>query len=135
MTYNMIKMNLFSSIFGSNANESNSSEIGWVPLTTMSQIDDLMTSSHEKPALIFKHSTGCGISKMALKQFERNFSLGSEITPYFLDLLAYRSVSNAVAERFGVSHQSPQLLLIKDGKAVYNVSHGDIDAGALKDKI
>ena len=54
---------------------------------------------------------------------------------YFLDLLAHRSISNEVAERFGVVHQSPQLIVIKDGKAVYDASHSDIDAEALKSKI
>jgi bacillithiol system protein YtxJ len=70
---------------------------------------------------------------MALKQFENEFDL-SEVTPYFLDLIAHREISNGIASRFGVMHQSPQLLLIKEGKSVYDVSHSDISADALKKK-
>jgi bacillithiol system protein YtxJ len=72
---------------------------------------------------------------MALKQFENDFNMGDTVAVYFLDLLEHRDISNAIASRFGVYHQSPQLLLIKDGKSVYDVSHSDIDAGELKGKI
>jgi bacillithiol system protein YtxJ len=68
---------------------------------------------------------------MALKQFESEFNLTSKVTPYFLDLLEHRDISNEIVIRFGVVHQSPQLILIKDGKAVYNASHSDIAAMKL----
>jgi bacillithiol system protein YtxJ len=72
---------------------------------------------------------------MALKQFETEYDLEDKVDVYFLDLLEQREISNAIATRFGVFHQSPQLLLIKDGKSVYDVSHSDIDAEALKGKL
>ena len=72
---------------------------------------------------------------MALKQFEREFDLNETVDAYFLDLIAHRDISNEIASRFGVYHESPQLILIKNGKAVYDVSHSDIDAVALKEKI
>jgi bacillithiol system protein YtxJ len=52
---------------------------------------------------------------MALKQFENEFDFSNKVTAYFLDLIAYRDVSNEIMNRFGVQHQSPQLM-IKDGK-------------------
>ena len=72
---------------------------------------------------------------MALKQFESEFDLEDKVYVYFLDLLEYRDISNEIASRFNVYHQSPQLLLIKEGKSVYDVSHSDIDAGELKRKL
>ncbi|WP_317167567.1 bacillithiol system redox-active protein YtxJ [Flavobacterium lotistagni] len=97
----------------------------------MSQIDEIITASSQQPILIFKHSTRCAISKMALKDFEKQFRLDQQIACYFLDLLAHRDISNEIAHRFEVIHQSPQLLLIKNGKCLYNVSHGAIDATIL----
>ena len=75
---------------------------------------------------------------MALKQFENEFDLDSldqKVLLYFLDLLEYRGISNEIAVRFNVIHQSPQLLLIQNGKSVYAVSHSDIDAEELKVKL
>jgi bacillithiol system protein YtxJ len=69
---------------------------------------------------------------MTLKQFENEYDLDDTVTPYFLDLLEYRSLSNEVTQRFGVEHQSPQLLLIRNGKAVYDASHSEIYVDALK---
>jgi bacillithiol system protein YtxJ len=72
---------------------------------------------------------------MALKQFENEFNISDKVTPYFLDLIVHREISNEIANRFGVTHQSPQLIVIKDGKAIYNASHSDIDAEELKGKL
>ena len=91
--------------------------------------------SNEKPVVIFKHSTRCSVSRMALKQFENEYDAADATENYFLDLIAYRDVSNAIASRFNVFHQSPQLLLIKDGIAVYNASHSDIDAKTVAEKL
>jgi bacillithiol system protein YtxJ len=70
-----------------------------------------------------------------LKQFENEFNFSDKVTPYFLDLIAHRDISNGIASRFAVMHQSPQLILIKDGKAIYNASHSDIDSETLKSKV
>jgi bacillithiol system protein YtxJ len=96
---------------------------------------EIAAISNEKPVIIFKHSTRCSISRMALKQFEREFDLNDTVDAYFLDLIAHRDISNEIASTFNVYHESPQLILIRNGKAVYDVSHSDIDAGALKEKI
>jgi bacillithiol system protein YtxJ len=94
-----------------------------------------MELSHQQPVAIFKHSTRCSISRMALKQFENEFDLEGSVTPYFLDLINYRDISNEIATRFEVYHQSPQLLLIKEGKSIYDASHSDIDALELKGRV
>ena len=133
-------MSLFGSLFG-NSNESdnkdtNQNSLNWNTLTELKQLDAIVTASEEKPVVIFKHSTRCSISRMALKNFEREYNLEeSEATPYYLDLLQHRDISNEIAQKFQVIHQSPQLLLIKNGKSVYDVSHSEIDAEALKSKI
>ena len=126
-------MNIFSKIFGNTENQNSSSnKINWIPLTFTGQLDEIIAISNQKPSIIFKHSTRCSISRMALKRFEAEYDLDDTIDAYFLDLLEYRDISNEIATRFSVYHQSPQLLLIKDGKSVYDVSHSDIDAANLK---
>jgi bacillithiol system protein YtxJ len=129
-------MSFLSSLFGdSDQNKPSETKINWIPLTSLEQLDQIEAESKYKQILIFKHSTRCSISKMALKQFEREYDLDDKVKAYFLDLIAHRDVSNEIASRFNVTHQSPQLLLIKDGKSIYNVSHSDIDAEALKSKV
>lgn len=129
-------MSFFKNIFGDNeAPKQQESKINWENLTDLDQLGEIMFNSNEKPAVIFKHSTRCSVSRMALKQFENEFDLQDKVTPYFLDLITYREISNEIANRFGVQHQSPQILVIKDGKSVYDASHSDIDAGFLNSKI
>jgi bacillithiol system protein YtxJ len=129
-------MSFFNSMFGSSDNsESPKSNVNWIPLTNLAQLDDIEKISSVKPIVIFKHSTRCSISRMALKQFERQYDLDETVDAFFLDLIAHRDVSNEIANKFNVYHESPQLILIKNGKAVYDVSHSDIDAEALKSKI
>ena len=129
-------MSLFSNVFGSSENQNTSkTKINWIYLTSFNQLDEIMTVSNEKAVVIFKHSTRCSVSRMALKQFENEFDIKNGVDMYFLDLLEHRAISNEIASRFNVYHQSPQLLLIKEGKSVYDVSHSDIDAGELKEKL
>jgi len=125
-------MGLLDKLFGSSEAAVNQSKIGWRPLTDGGQLNEIIHESTVKPVAIFKHSTRCGISRMTLKQFEGEFDLEDKVTPYFLDLLEHRAVSDAVASRFGVEHQSPQLLLISNGKTIFDASHGDINAEDLK---
>ena len=99
--------------------------MNWNKLTSEEQIDQVIAASEEKPVLLFKHSTRCSISSMSLDRLLRNWKPedADKITPYYLDLIAFRSVSNLVAERFGVPHESPQVLLIQKGKVTYHESH------------
>lgn len=126
-------MSFFNSIFGTSDNsDSPKNNIKWINLTDLKQLQEIENISGNKPVIIFKHSTRCSISRMALKQFERDFEFSESIDAFFLDLIAYRDISNEIAERFNVYHESPQLILIKNGKAIYNASHSDIDAEVLK---
>jgi bacillithiol system protein YtxJ len=125
-------MSLFKNIFGSSEEENSVPKLNWNPLTDLGQLNEIMESSITKPVVIFKHSTRCSISRMALKQFENEFVLEDKVQLYFLDLLNYRNISNEIANRFGVQHQSPQLIVLKDGKSVYDASHSEIDASVLE---
>ncbi len=104
----------------------------WNELTSMDQLELLEIQSQTQPVLIFKHSTRCSISRFALKQFENEFDLQDKITPYYLDLLNHRDISNEIAIQFNVHHQSPQILLLKNRVVVYDTSHENIDATELK---
>jgi bacillithiol system protein YtxJ len=128
-------MGFFNSIFGSSNNESTTPNINWTLLTDLGQLNEISELSFQKPVAIFKHSTRCSISRMALKQFENEFNLEDKVTPYYLDLLEFRPISNEIAGRFGVMHQSPQIILIKDGNAVYTASHSDIQVVDLAEKL
>jgi bacillithiol system protein YtxJ len=129
-------MSFFKNMFNSSDDKDlNENKINWNELTDLGQLNEIIDLSNEKPVAIFKHSTRCSVSRMALKQFENEFNSSDKVTPYFLDLIAHRDISNEIANRFGVTHQSPQLILIKEGKAVYNVSHSDIDAEELGTKV
>ncbi len=97
----------------------------WNPITTIEQLDAISAASFTKPQIILKHSTTCSISKMALARLERS-TTPADIDFNFLDLLNYRSISQAIAEKFDVMHESPQILLIKNGACVYDESHGGI---------
>ncbi|MCW2119651.1 bacillithiol system redox-active protein YtxJ [Flavobacterium sp. 7A] len=127
-------MSFLKNIFGGDDTpKQENNKMNWTALTDIAQLNEIAAS--EKPVAIFKHSTRCSISRMALKQFENEFDSEAEVTPYFLDLLEHRDISNEIAAKFGVFHQSPQLIVIKNGKAVYDASHSDIDAVELKSKI
>ena len=107
-------------------------EVPWHVLGNMEQLDELIEKSKSTPIAIFKHSTRCGVSRGVLKSFEKDFNLDdSQIKLYFLDLLANRDISNEIASRFNVHHESPQLLVIKNGAVVYHISHNGIDASDL----
>jgi len=105
--------------------------IPWINLTTEEELQAAIAKSNEKPVALFKHSTRCSISSMAKGRLERSWNLSEYVDIYYLDLIAYRHVSNAIASRLGVVHQSPQLILVKDGKAEYNSSHNEISVEGL----
>ncbi|MFP9100388.1 bacillithiol system redox-active protein YtxJ [Flavobacterium sp. RHBU_24] len=130
-------MGVFGKIFGnSDSKDTTDSAIAWNDLTELKQLDTLVAESADTPVIIFKHSTRCPVSRMALKNFENEYSIGEgEAKPYFLDLLEHRDISSEIASRFNVVHQSPQVLVIKKGQSVYDESHGEIDAGVVKGKI
>jgi bacillithiol system protein YtxJ len=99
--------------------------MNWIALTSEAQLKEITENSVSKPQVIFKHSSRCAISSMAKSRLERNFQ-PAEIDFYFLDLIAYRSLSGKVAELFSVAHESPQVLLIKNKECIYEESHSGI---------
>lgn len=101
--------------------------LNWIPLTNENQLEEIKKESNNQTVLIFKHSTSCGISSMVIKRFEKLFSEEHQtLKVYYLDLLQYRNISNELAKKFEVMHQSPQILVIKNGVSVFNASHYDI---------
>ena len=94
----------------------------WRALTEESQLQQIIDNSAERPQVIFKHSTRCSISAVARQRLQKG-ALPPEIDFYYLDLLSYRSLSNKIAEIFHVHHESPQVLVIKNGTCVYDESH------------
>ena len=94
----------------------------WIPLTAEAQLGELISKSATRPQVIFKHSTRCSISAVAMQRLRRG-ALPNDLDFYYLDLIAYRSLSNKVAEQFGVQHESPQILIIRNGGCVYDESH------------
>ena len=106
------------------------SNVPWKELTTEAQISEVVELSHEKPQLIFKHSTRCSISSMAKTRLEREWDL-ENVEPWHLELISYRNVSNAIASELGVHHESPQAILLKDGVVVHNSSHNSISVSEI----
>jgi bacillithiol system protein YtxJ len=124
-------MSLFDKLFG-NGKPQQMPDVFWNYLEDMAELDAIEKESFTKPVTIFKHSTGCGVSRMVWNMFQKQYKIPQDkMDLYYLDLLAFRDISNEIAARFGVAHQSPQLIVIKDGKAVYHASHERIDAGDL----
>ena len=101
----------------------------WNKLEHISQIEELKKESLQKPVIIFKHSRRCSISSMVWDRLARNWKKedNDKVKPYFLDLITYRDISNAIEKEFGVNHQSPQVIIVKGGHATYNSSHMGID--------
>lgn len=99
--------------------------MNWLPLTQSSQLDEIASLSNEKNVVIFKHSTRCSISTMAQGRLDRSDDI-PEVPFYFLDLIAHRDISNEIAERFHIHHESPQIILIHKGECVYAESHNGI---------
>ncbi len=94
----------------------------WIPLTAEAQLQDISLKSETKAQVIFKHSVRCSISAMAMQRLKRG-TLPDDLDFYYLDLISYRALSGKVAERFNVQHESPQILIIRNGVCVYDESH------------
>ena len=103
--------------------------MAWKSIENLAQIQQLKEESKTQPVLIFKHSTSCSISGMAWNRLQRNWQDEDfeKVSPYILDLLSYRDISNAIAVEFAVEHESPQVILVKDGMAYYDSSHMGIN--------
>ena len=100
--------------------------MSWIHLTSDSQLSELNTKSGQKPQVIFKHSTRCSISSMVQGRLQRN-TVPEDIDFYYIEVPAQRLISNKIAEVYNVYHESPQVLIIKNGECIYDESHCGID--------
>jgi len=108
--------------------------LNWIALTEMRQLDKIAADSHTKDIIIFKHSTTCPISMAARMRLESPWTIDTDqLDFYFLDLLKFRSISNAIATKFSVHHESPQIVIVRNGEAIYDNSHLDISISDTED--
>jgi len=105
--------------------------MNWKNLTDEQQLTEIREKSTERPQVIFKHSTRCSISSVAKSRLDRSPD-PEGMDFYYLDLIRYRSISNKIAELFEVHHESPQILLIKNGECIYDESHLSISIDEVK---
>lgn len=121
-------MGLFNKIFGNSEEAKEEKVLPWIPLNELQQLNQIESKSATKTQVIFKHSTRCGISRMVMNQFTDAYQFTEKnLDLYYLDLLNYRDISNEIAAKFQVMHESPQLLVIKNGVVVAHDSHGAIN--------
>ncbi len=110
--------------------------INWKTLDRKEQIEEIAALSYQRPCIIYKHSTRCSLSSISRYRLESGWDfMESEIAAYFLDVIEYRGISQEAARYFEVHHESPQLLLIRNGECIYDASHLDISAEELKESI
>ncbi len=107
----------------------------WVALKEKNQLDELLESSKTTPVLLFKHSTRCSISTMALNRLNQGLNWSLKCNFSYLDLLSFRILSNQIANISKVEHQSPQAILIHKNNVLYSESHGAINANEINELI
>lgn len=121
-------MGLLKKIFGGESVEREEKVLPWIPLNDIQQLDYIKQKSSIKPQVIFKHSTRCGISSMVQRQFIKDYNFSEkDLDLYYLDILSYRQISDETGYKFQLIHESPQLLVIKNGALVAHASHGQIN--------
>jgi bacillithiol system protein YtxJ len=108
--------------------------VNWITLTDIEQLTAILENSYKKPQVLFKHSTRCSVSGVALKRMEKA-GITSDADFYFIDLVSFRKISDKIANYFDISHESPQILLIKNGECIYDESHLGITLPELSDQI
>lgn len=125
-------MSFFEKIFGGNNSETSDQKSFWQNIKSEEDLKKAIESSYQHKIAIFKHSTSCFISKTVLRNFEKEIENSDQkVNVYFLDLLAHRPISNKIAEDFGIRHESPQLIVIENGKPVNSASHQDISLSQI----
>ncbi|MCI5058550.1 MAG: bacillithiol system redox-active protein YtxJ [Flavobacteriales bacterium] len=110
----------------------------WNLIQNLSDFEGVLAESTQNPKTffgLFKHSTRCSISSMALNRIQRSIQDFDGISFYILDLLKHRDVSNAISEKLNVMHESPQVLIVKNGECVYHRSHNGINPLEIQDFI
>ncbi len=106
----------------------------WTILTEHNQIESLILTSFETPCMIYKHSTRCDMSAMTYHVLESDWSFKEQdLKPYFIDILAYSNLSVHIADTFKVHHESPQVILVRNGICTFDTSHLDISIEEIKE--
>lgn len=129
-------MGIFGNFFqgGDKKQEQSFGEENWIQLTSVQKLDEILANTTDKTFVFFKHSTRCGISRMVWNQVR---FLGKDkpkdVSLIYIDLIAYRDVSNAIAEKLKVFHQSPQVIVLQNNEVVYEASHSAIETEMIKE--
>jgi len=115
---------MFEGLFGSSSKKLHPT---WKELSESGELHQIKEDSFQKTQVLFKHSTRCSISTMALNRLDQKWDSKSDAADFhYLDLIKHRNISNQVADMFSVFHQSPQLLVIKNGVCEVNASHNEV---------
>lgn len=96
--------------------------MNWNILSTEEELTAVLEKSFTRPQVIFKHSTRCSISSMVKSRLEKE-EAPAHIDFHYLDLIAFRSLSNKIAEDLQVHHESPQVILLQNGEPSFDESH------------
>ena len=108
----------------------------WKTLRSLEDLEQAIQHSYQQTVVLFKHSVSCGISAHSKYQLEAGWDFSEEdLTFYYLDLLNYRAVSNKIEEQLQVIHQSPQIIVVKNGEAVYHTSHHAISIAGIREAL
>ena len=110
---------------------SKSSQLLWNNINSIEELNDAIFASNEQTVLLFKHSTRCSISSMAKSRLEDKWREDLLITPYYVDLISFRNVSNEITDRFNIIHQSPQVLVISNERCLGSFSHNEINLDTI----
>src|SRR5688572_19706180 len=100
----------------------------FINVESLERLESLFAESHERPVILFKHSTRCGISAGVYREVRQ---VRAEV--YIVTVQTHRDISNAITARTGIRHESPQAIVLKDGRPVYHASHYDIEAGHIEE--
>ena len=107
--------------------------VEWVAVHSVNELEQVLSNAEDQTVILFKHSTRCSISTMALSRLESNWDIPLESAlPVYIDLIKHRDISNHIADKYNVRHESPQILMIKEGACVYDASHGQIAVRSIK---
>ncbi len=129
-------MGIFDRVFGKkDQTAEHKAQLPWIPLESLAQLETIKELSQERPQVILKHSSTCGISRVVLKMFKDSYDINWNCDLYFLTIQSHRDISNGIAEQFGIRHESPQLLVVKQGEVTFHTSHGGIADTNLGDKL
>ena len=108
----------------------------WNTISTENEVLEIIETSAVKPQIIFKDSVSCGISAFAKERLTNDYGLIENIADFnYLDLLSHRAISNFIAAQLEVTHQSPQIIVLIDGKVIFRDSHHSIEAKKIAEKI